>query len=318
MTRDTGHYNCRDYHISPDETFVNQVLTTLRIRKESNASPLNKAISRPPPSFQLLALPLEIRQKIYSYLLPATVPRPSTSTILQDIFTGFQRLSNPLQSSANLTNVIWQRGQTSLLCVSRQLHEECASLLYGSNPFVLFVTYDTITFRFRWILPSSLTPSRSCDFLNDISRRYVPLIKQVVLTIDHVDSYTGMIKHNTGGNGLTHGLRCQVQKLVDALCQHYCDATNSSNAAHSDDDGGGRRRLGLNKLTVRLLNGNDYLDSEKRRLVKAREDTIRGVQEVQTVLSPLTELRGLKSVSITGAVTADYAETLRSAMVEEP
>ena len=166
---------------------------------------------------------------------------------------------------------------------------------------MLFVAYDGITFRFRWVLPSRLAPSVTFDFLGLLGgKRYVGLIRKVVVDIDCVDEYTGMIKYNVGGSGLTYGLRMQVKKLVKAL------RTGGENS----HDGG------LKRLTVRLMNGNEAaLDSEKRSSVRSRESS-RTIEDVQTVLEPLKELQGLVDVNLHGAIKDEYKQELRDKMMQ--
>ena len=65
--------------------------------------------------------------------------------------------------------------------------------MYGTNNFLLFVTYGGISFRFRWLLPSGLAPSRSYNFVQLLPERYSNLIKRIVVHVDHIDSYTGKI-----------------------------------------------------------------------------------------------------------------------------
>lgn len=116
-----------------------------------------------------------------------------------------------------------------------------------------------------------------------------------------------MIKFNVGGKGLTHGLRAQVGRLVGALQPPAADE-EEARAREEGTEG-----LGLQSLTVRLLNGNEHLDAEKRGVVRSRE-AVRGVDEVQTVLEPLRELRGVARTEITGAVTEEFVAELREAM----
>lgn len=260
---------------------------------------MNRIIdSRRAPSFPFLALPIEIRQEIYAYLLPHTGRR----YVNNHVASALQELAERLQTTAP-TNTIWTRGQTSLLAVSRQLHDECAALLYGTNTFVLFVTYEQISFRFRWLLPSRLAPSRNYDFLDLMPPKYLGLVRQIVVSVDHVDSYTGMIKYNVGGKGLTHGLRLQVETLVNAL------RPLEDNGKHSQG-----QEVHLNTIDVRLLNGNDHLDHEKKGIARIHEDKMRSVQEVQTVLEPLARLHGIAKVTIHGAVTREFAQHLRATM----
>jgi len=289
---DTGHYNCRDYYLSPDAAYS---VALVGSSYQSRDSPFNKKLEKARP-FPLFQLPLELRQKIYQYLLPCTTQRGQAG--FAQAFAKFIPKTHQAtaQSSKSSEDVVWKRGQTSLLCVSRQVHDECATLLYGSSPFVLSVRYDTITFRYSFLLANGLAPSKPYEFLDLVPARYLRLIKQLVVTIDHPDSYTGMIKYNVGGKGLTHGLREQVQRLVDALKPPSEDET------------------GLNSIRVTLINGNKFMDVEKRNFVRARENEFRGDDQVQGVLEPFADLRHITEVVILGASTPEYAEYLREAM----
>ncbi|KXL50769.1 hypothetical protein M433DRAFT_43195, partial [Acidomyces richmondensis BFW] len=190
-----------------------------------------------------LQLPLELRQEILSYLLPRTKELAENnalgnharnfSAVRKRMAKGMVLPEAPALKSINRSippnltvsrngitipsNVVWQRGNVNILTVCRQLHDECAKMIYGNNTFLLFITFNGITFRFRWLLPSGLAPSASKSFLDMLPPKYLKLIKRVVVHIDHVDSYTGQIKFNVGGKGLTYGLRRQVQRLVTAL-----------------------------------------------------------------------------------------------------
>lgn len=315
---DAGHHNCRDYHLKPEDTSSKpysppttaSILASRAARiRVSQKSPLNDT-SRKEPPFPFLQLPLEIRRQVYHYLLPRTEVQNETRQLFENLISANRIppthtnlppdvLKQLLAKYTTTTpgpakdKVIWRRGQTSLLAVCHQLHAECAHLLYGENTFVVFVTYDKITFRFRWFLPWGLCPNTTPDFLDLIPPKYLKLIKRLIVTVDHVDSYTGEIKYNVGGKGLTHGLRSQVAKLTQAL-------TSIDN-----------EEQGLRRLTLRLHNGNDHLDAEKRNAIKAKEPSIRGVEEVQTVLEPLQALKGLVHLDVTGSVTDDFVEQLR-------
>jgi hypothetical protein len=199
------------------------------------------------------------------------------------------------------SHVVWQRGNIHLMAVCRQLHDECAELLYGCNTFLLFVTFAGITFRFSWLLPSGLAPTRRYDFLELLPEKYLPLIKRVVVNVDHVDSYTGMIKFNVSGKGLTHGLRKQVRRLVNAL-QSTGDPT---------DDVGKR----MAKISIRVSNGNAFLDQVKSEIVRQREGTIRISEDLEIMLEPFLDLRGVREVQISGAVTDKFAANLKEKMM---
>lgn len=323
-----GNHNCRDYQLKPEDVLTSSpksasVATVLAIRaaRVSQKSPLS-GHTRRPPTFPFLQLPLELRRQIYTYLLPCTQKHNEPRGILASITSKRlppthhnlpphvfeQLLAKPATTSSCTDNVTWHRGQTALLAVCRQFHDECAELMYGESTFVVFVAYDSITFRFRWSLPNGLTPSRPYEFLDLIPATYLRLIKRLVVTVDHVDSYTGQIKFNVGGKGLTHGLRAQVARLVDAVKT----APNADLKLNTIQRGKRKGVQGVKRLTIKLLNGNDHLDADKRNRVRARESSISGVEEVQTVLEPLLSLRGLVSIKITGAVTDAFVEQLRT------
>ncbi|KAF2716287.1 hypothetical protein K431DRAFT_206131, partial [Polychaeton citri CBS 116435] len=174
-----------------------------------------------------LELPLELRQQILRYLLPYTKELSSTpfSQYLSkyraaqeqgrsclNMFTGFEG-----RGLVRRSTVVWQKANVSVMSVCRQLHDECADILYGENTFLLLVDYSGVIFKFRWLSAAGLTPHSTFNFFTDIPRKYMIRLKRAIVYVDHVDSYTGMTKFNVGGPGLTHGLRTQVQRLVDAL-----------------------------------------------------------------------------------------------------
>jgi len=288
------------------------------------------------PKFPLLCLPLELRQEILSYLLPRTrellesnplgsharnfsavQKRVARGMVLPEAPTtkGINSSARPkppgryedrvsgrpaAQVSTNMisipSNVVWQRGNINILPVCRQLHDECAEMIYGTNTFLLFVTFNGITFRFRWLLPSGLAPSASKGFLELLPPKYLQLIKRVVIHIDHVDSYTGQIKFNVGGKGLTHGLRRQVQRLVTAL--------------KPPDPLTDRR---LTKINIRISNGNAVIDALKSD-PRQRDAGYRVSDDVETMLEPFKQLYGVREVSVSGAVTVLFARELEAAM----
>jgi len=123
------------------------------------------------------------------------------------------------------------------------------------------------------------------------------LVRKVVVTVDVVDEYTGMIKFNVGGTGLVYGLKLQVGKLVKALRE-----------AEGEE--------GLRRLTVRLQNGSDGVPEGEKRLVgRNSERDVRTTDEVQRVLEPLKRLTGLREVALYGAITDTYKERLKNNMM---
>jgi hypothetical protein len=192
--------------------------------------------------------------------------------------------------------VVWLRGQTALLQVSHQVHEECADLLYGSNAFEIDIKYDSIKFRYAWLIPSGLRPKVLYDFPSFLSRRNIQRIRNYVLNIEHVDSYTGRIKYNIGGAGLTAGVMDQVGKFVNEV----------------------RERKEFGRVVVRLSEGNQVL-SEIRRPGLRVHCVERGTNSAlaQTVLSPLHFMRTVGWAEVTGSVTPEYAAEIKRAMTEK-
>lgn len=314
---DQGHYNCRDYYITPHFSPTTIVSETQRPQMERHESwdeleERSRSPASQKPKFPLLELPLELRQQILRYLLPRTQEFRDSGSLGEHArnFSAVKKRGAKgmiIPSSANasgVSNVVWQRGNIHVLGVCKQLHDECAELLYSTNTFLLFVTYGGISFRFRWLLPSGLAPSRSYNFIKLLPERYLHLIKRVVVHVDHVDSYTGMIKFNVDGNGLTHGLRKQVQSLVEAL-----QASNNSDAIADD------RRLA--KVYIRVSNGNAVLDALKSSVVREREIGVMVSEDIEKMLEPFGQLRGVQQVSVVGAVTESYARRLQARMTSK-
>ena len=149
----------------------------------------------PAPEPPILALPLEIRQQIYSFLLPRTVIAPNK----------------------HASGLVWQRGNIALLATCKQIHDEAIAIIYGDNTFNPNITNDGINLRYSWLLPSGLTPSCTKKFLEYFGEARIKMMRRLVVQVTAVDSYLGMIKYNCAGRGLIDGLRDQVQNLADVL-----------------------------------------------------------------------------------------------------
>lgn len=333
---DVGHYNCRDYYISPHASAtvinnndrLNLPPTTPIFHRHESFDELEQRSRSPAsfkPKFPLLRLPTEIREQILSYLLPRTKDLVESNPLTRHAreFSAVQKrgakgmlLPKPVENvektnSSSVSNVVWQRGNVSLFRVCRHLHDECAELVYGRNTFLLFLTYAGIKWRYRWLLSTGVAPTRHYDFLELIPERYMRLLKRVVVHIDHVDSYTGMIKFNVGGKGLVHGLRRQVQRLVNALKP----APDAEGVAGEEQDGnegsvvsGVERHL--TKLNIRVSNGSSVLEPITRQSgaeVKISDD-------IELVLEPLRQLYGVRDVTVTGAVGEGFARDLEASM----
>ena len=201
-------------------------------------------------------------------------------------------------------NVVWAKGNIDVLCVCKQLHDECAELIYGTNTFLLFVAYTGVSFRFRWLLPSGVAPSATYPFIELLSERYLRLVKKIFVSVDLVDSYTGMIKYNVSGPGLTHGVRKQVQRLVNAL---RSDRIEGQEEQHRQ----------LSRVSIRAHNGDNYLEAKKSDIVRQRDGSVKTNSDVAQVLEPFGDLYGVGSVSITGAVSEDYSQTLANLMMDK-
>jgi hypothetical protein len=312
---DYGHYNCRDYHISPHwapTTFASEIPRPLAERHESfdELEERSRSPASQRPKFPLLKLPLELRQHIFRYLLPYTREFKDSgklgehirnfSAVKKRVAKGMIIPSAPASSSSSsVSNVVWQRGNTKLLSVCKQLHDECAEMLYGGNTFLLFLTYNGISFRFRWLTPAGAAPMTSKNFVENLPERYRHLVKRIVVHVDHVDSYLSMIKFGVDGAGFTHGLRNQVQRLVDAV-----------QPSNQPD-----RRLA--KVYIRVSNGNAVLDGLKAYAGREQDGDIKISEDIEVILEPFGNLRGVQQVSVVGAVTATYAQTLEAQMTSE-
>ena len=253
------------------------------------------------PKFPLLKLPLELRLQIFSHLLPRAIENIRTEG------TDTLKADHPARDP---NHVIWRRGNISLLCVCRQLHDECARLMYGSNMFVLFVRYTGIEFRFCWRIPSGLIPNLHRK-IDQVSTKYLALMKKVIINIDHVDSYIGMIKFNVSGKGLSHGLRKQVQRVVNALRLPdvtYANTTNSENEQPCVIVNGHRRLL---RVSVRVHNNKMGLDLRKYPIVRERDGDMKFNEDVEEILEPFSHLRGVRHLAITGAVSDRFAHGLK-------
>lgn len=176
----------------------------------------NRQLECPPALPPLLSLPLELRQKVYSYLLP---------------YTNF----NARSYSGGRT--VWTPGTLTLLSVCKQLYDECAAVMYGENIFEVCVGYDSIEFVQLRRLKSGVMPSSTPPFMDFFNKWCVKRMRCIVVNVKYVDDYTGestsgvqpmdnvgvdasigMIKHNVRlTSALMYGISKQVEKLVNRL-----------------------------------------------------------------------------------------------------
>jgi hypothetical protein len=163
-------------------------------------------------------------------------------------------------------------------------------MIYGENVFVIDVAFDSIKFRYKWLLPSNLTPNRTYSFLDHFSQRNLLQIKNYIINVEHVDDYTGMIKYNCGGRGLTAGIRHQVENLVDLL----------SIVPY------------LRRLHIHLIDGGISRQRFPSGRVHRVEDE-RNFASSQTVLDPFQRIYGVRKARVSG-VSSEYAESLEGQM----
>jgi len=259
-----------------------------------------------------LRLPLELRRQIYQYVLPQTctldprfqrgngepperseysltlVRQASSVGVWNEVWKKQKTLPKSDREVGN--EVVWHLGCTSLLTTCHQVHDECVDLIYGANVFVIDVTFNTINFRQRWRTASNLTPGRTYAFLDHFSQRNLLKIKNYVINIDYVDDYTGTIKFNCGGRGLTDGIRNKVQELVDLL--------GSVTSLH--------------RVHIHLIDGA----ISRMRFPSGRVHRVQDVQNFatsQTVLEPFKGLGGVRKARVTGT-SVEYAELLERTM----
>jgi hypothetical protein len=188
-------------------------------------------------------------------------------------------------------DIVWRRGCTRMLAVNKQIHDEGVDMIYGDNMFVIHVAFDSIQFRYRWLVASTnLTPKGTKDFLDHFSQRNLLRIKNYIINVEHVDDYTGMIKYNCGGRGLTAGIRQQVQNLVDLLA-----------VAPS-----------LHRVHIHLIDGAiSRIRFPSGRVHRVQDE--KNYHQSQTVLEPMRRLYDVRRVKVTG-VSPDYAQALEHSM----
>ena len=338
---DTGTYNCRDYHItahfSPTTLTNNNALRNAHLQRHESWADLEQRSRSPAsnkPKFPLLKLPLELRQQILSYLLPHTQELGSHVDALESHVRNFSAVQKRVRkgmelppekkvepvkrqdtvsssrSSMNVpSNIAWRRGNTSLFAVCRQLHDECADMVYGSNTFLLGVTFSNITFRFRYLLPSGMAPQREYAFLELMPARYLRRLRRVFISVDHVDSYTGMIKYNVSGKGLVHGIRRQVLKLVCALqpmaTSHEDEGCDEIAAVEEEPS-----RPGLARVVIRISSGNTVTTSLKAQFGEVQRIS----QDIEEILEPFGHFCGVRDPRVVGAVGQAYARELEERM----
>jgi len=263
--------------------------------------------SIPEQQSALLGLPIELRRLIYSLVLPHTTtfdvrfqrstdPPPKSeynlTFVRQKNGDGGWRMQRTLPRTDRETgnDIVWRRGSTSLLAVSRQVHEEAADMLYGDNTFVVDVKFDAINFRYRWRTVNNLTPNRTYPFLDHFSQRNLLRIRNYIVNVESVDDYTGMIKYNCGGRGLPAGIRGKVRELVDLLVV----------------------APELHRLHIHLIDGAiSRARFPSGRVHRVQDDN--NFAQTQLVLDPFRALYGVRKLVVSG-VSDEYKEGLEKSL----
>lgn len=147
----------------------------------------------------LFQVPLEIRQHIYSFVLPAVSGRP------------YSRYGK---------DIGWVKGSCDLLRVSKQIYEEAISVLYSNTIIEFDVNYKGISSNFTqktgvWNSPAPKSlPDAGVDC--EMAR-----VRQVVINVPDMlslEDWQSLEKHQASvkENGAV-GLRPHLEKLVDML-----------------------------------------------------------------------------------------------------
>ena len=263
--------------------------------------------STPEQQSALLGLPIELRRLIYSLVLPHTTTfdvRFQRSTdappkseynltfVRQKNGDGGWRMQRTLPRTDRETgnDIVWRRGSTNLLAVSRKVHEEAADMLYGDNTFVVDVKFDAINFRYRWRTVNQLTPNRTYPFLDHFSHRNLLRIRNYIVNVESVDDYTGMIKYNCGGRGLPAGIRGKVRELADLLVV----------------------APELHRLHIHLIDGAiSRVRFPSGRVHRVQDDN--NFAQTQLVLDPFRALYGVRKLVVSG-VSDEYKEGLEKSL----
>lgn len=163
-------------------------------------------------------------------------------------------------------------------------------MIYGDNIFVINVAFDSVKFKYKW-WSLNLQLKGTKDFLDHFSQRNLLRIKNYIINVEHVDDYTGMIKYNCGGRGLTAGIRDQVQTLVELL-----------NVVPY-----------LHRLQIHLIDGAiSRVRFPSGRVHRIQDE--KNFAESQTVLDPFKRLYDVRKAKVTG-VSKKYAEALEATMI---
>ena len=124
--------------------------------KPKPSKPSHPDMPQEPNVSRILALPLELRREIYSYILPTAV------------------------STNNPHLRYWRRGETNLLTIDKQFHDDAASFIYGGRIFEIGVFSNT--HHVHLDLYSQDSAGRAC-----MDCTYVDHCPAGTITVDQVD-----------------------------------------------------------------------------------------------------------------------------------
>ena len=155
-----------------------------------------KLIYKPPKNMaNILRLPLEIRSRVYEYILPYTIERPDS----------------------NGTMAIWNPGQINLLSVCHVVYEECMDILYGDNIFNINIESNRVRFnKISHSVHSSVIINKH-DFFNVFSERNFCRMRQFLINIHQPVEGTCPIKYEFARRNFDQALRLQIEAVVDVL-----------------------------------------------------------------------------------------------------
>lgn len=266
------------------QAFPSTTMSASVVRSDAGISPLFR-------------LPPEIRRIIYAFALPFATIAPERKIANTD---GNREIDwAALQNNGQIRyrrghDVVWTRGCTALLAVSKQIHEETAAILYGDNTFTIDIKFDAIKFHLRWRTAQDLTPSRTYLFLEHFSQRNLLRIRHYVVNVEPVDEYMGMIKYNYGGQGLVAGVRTQMSQLARLMAGVEALQAVNINVWHS---------------ACGIITVFNRTPSESRTAIRKEKEEA----QARTILAPLACVRGVRTVEMTG-LSDQHMEELRTMM----
>lgn len=163
-----------------------------------------------------------------------------------------------------------------------------------------------------------MAPQREYDFFHLVPEKYLRRVRKLLVLVEHVDAYTGMVKWNVGGRGLVVGLKGQVGRLVGAL--QGGGSVRSERGGGDGDEGGfeeeeeeERRRKGFTRVMIRVSNGHNTTTGPRG--LKARFAGVERVsQEIEEILTPFGCLSGVADARVGGAVGQSFARELEGRM----